>query len=414
MPNQQLTTSIITKAALAILDNELDVLGTFYRAIEPEFEKTVNGYEVGSTVDIRRPADFTVRNTIVSSAQDAIEGKVPLTIDQVRGVDFSFTSTELTLNIDELGERVLKPAVINIVNEIARDCMVEAYRGTYNFVGTVGQTVNSFNDFSAAPQRLDENAVPTSMRYAALNPGDYWAMVGSQTALFAPALVGSAWRDGGLGNIGGLETLMTQVMPTHIVGVATGTPLVNGASQNVTYETARNTWSQSLVTDGWTSSTANILRAGDIFTIANCFAVNPKTRAVLPFLQQFVVLADATSGATTGPATLSISPPIISSGPYQTVSAVPADNAAITVVGTGGASIRQNLAYHKNAFALAMVPMVMPPGSVDGARESKNGISIRVIPYYDGVNDRSTYRMDVLYGRRLIDPRLTTRFAGSP
>jgi hypothetical protein len=412
MPNTQLTADVIAKASLAILDNELDVLGTFYRAIEPEFDKTVNGYEVGQTISIRRPADFTVRNTITSSAQDVIEGKTSLTIDQVRGVDFSFTSQELTLNIKDLGERVLKPAVINIVNEIARDCMSSMYQGAYNFVGAPGSAVNTFAKFSAAPQRLDENAVPNDMRYAALNPSDFWALVGSQTALYSPTLIGSAYRDGSLGRIGGVETLMTQVMPTHTVGVATGTPLIQGGSQNVTYDTAKNTWTQSLATDGWTNSVTGIVRAGDVFTIANVFAVNPKTRAVLPFLQQFVVTADANSGASTGPATLTISPPIITSGPYQTVNAAPADNAAITVLGTGGSSARQNLAYHKNAFALAMVPMTMPPGSVDGARESRNGISIRVIPYYDGVNDKSTWRMDVLYGRRLIDPRLVTRFGG--
>jgi hypothetical protein len=407
-----LTTNALAKASLAILDNELDVLGTFYRAIEPEFDKRVNGYEVGSTVDIRRPADFTVRNTITASPQAVIEGKVPLTVDQVRGVDFQLTSQDLTLSIKDVGERILKPAVINIVNEVARDCMAVMYQGAYNFVGTPGAAVNSFAKFAAAPQRMDEMAIPNDMRYAALNPSDFWALSGSQTNLYAPQLVTSAYRDGSVGRLGGVETLMTQVMPTHTVGVATGTPLVNGAAQNVTYDTARNSWTQTLVTDGWTNSTTNIVRAGDVFTIANVFAVNPKTRAVLPFLQQFVVTADANSGASTGPATLTISPPIITSGPYQTVNAAPADNAAITVLGTGGSSARQNIAYHKNAFALAMVPMVLPPGSVDGARESKNGISIRVIPFYDGTNDRSTWRMDVLYGRRLIDPRLVTRFGG--
>ena len=97
MADTTLTASVIAKAALAILDNELDVLGTFYRAPESEFDKSVNGYTIGDTVSIRRPADFTVRNTITASAQDVIEGKTTLTIDQVRGVDFDFTSTDLTL-----------------------------------------------------------------------------------------------------------------------------------------------------------------------------------------------------------------------------------------------------------------------------------------------------------------------------
>lgn len=413
MANTTLQASVIAKAALAILDNELDVLGTFYRPYEDEFDKRVNGYTVGDTISIRRPPDFTVRNTITASPQDVIEGKTTLQINKIAGVDFSFTSTDLTLNIKELGERVIKPAVINIVNTIGADCMSEFYKGAYNWVGTPGQAVNSFADFSKAPERLDEMAVPTDMRYAALSPSDFWAMTGSQTNLYISGAANSAYRDGSLGKVGGLDTLMTQIMPTHTIGVATGTPLVQGGAQNVTYDTAKNTWSQSLATDGWTNSTTGILKAGDVFTIANVFAVNPKTKARLPFLQQFVVLADADSGASTGPATLSISPPIIASGPHQTVNAAPADNAAITVLGTGGTAYRQNLAYHKNAFALAMVPMVAPPGAVDVGRETRNGISIRVIPGYDHTNDVSSWRMDVLYGRKLIDPRLVTRFSGT-
>jgi hypothetical protein len=38
---------------------------------------------------------------------------------------------------------------------------------------------------------------------------------------------------------------------------------------------------------------------------------------------------------------------------------------------------------------------------------------VRVIPVYDGVNDISKWRLDVLYGRKLIDPRLATRFSGT-
>ncbi len=412
MSNTTLTASVVAKASLAILDNELDVLGTFYRAPESEFSKSVNGYTIGDTLSIRRPADFTVRNTSTASVQDVIEGKTTLTIDQVRGVDFSFSSADLTLSIKELGERVIRPAMVNIANEVARDCMSEMYKGVYNWVGTPATALSTFAGFVRAPQRLDEMAVPMNDRYAALNPSDFWGLTSAQSGLYINEAAKGAYRDGSLGRLAGVETLMTQVMPTHTVGVATGTPLVNGASQNVTYDTAKNTWTQTLNTDGWTVSTTGILKAGDVFTIAGVFAVNPKTKAKLSFLQQFVVTADANSGASTGPAALTISPPIITSGAYQTVNAAPADNAAITVLGTGGTDYRQNLAYHKNAFALAVVPMVNPPGAVDVGRETKNGLSVRVIPYYDGTNDVSKWRLDILYGRKLIDPRIACRFNG--
>ena len=109
-------------------------------------------------------------------------------------------------------------------------------------------------------------------------------------------------------------------------------------------------------------------------------------------LQTFTVTADATSGASTGPATLTISPPIITSGPYQTVTAAPADNAAITVkTGTASTSYPQNLGFHKNAITLAMAPLDLPTDGASAARESFKGISIRSARQYDITNDKTVF-----------------------
>lgn len=413
MANTTLTADIIAKEALLVLENNLGVMKTFHKAHESEFSSKVNGYKIGDTLSIRRPADFTVRSGPTLSPQDVIEGKVALTIDQQKGVDFQFTSTDLTLKVSDLSERVIAPAMTNLINEIAKDCLEQFYRGVYNWVGAPGQTINAFTDFAKGPERLDELAAPMGMRCAALSPADHWGVVGSQTSLLNGGLVGEAYKKGSLGEIGGVDTYMSQVMPTHTVGAHGGTPLVNGADQNVTYDTAKDTWTQSLVTDGWTNDVTGILKAGDVFTIAGVKMVNPKTKAATQIDQQFVVTADANSGSTTGPATLTISPPMITSGPHQTVDAVAADDAVITVVGTANGGYRQNLMYHKNSFACAMVPMEMPQAAYNGSRQTYKDMSVRVIPIYDGTNDISKWRLDVLYGRKLIDPRIATRVSGT-
>jgi hypothetical protein len=412
MSNSTLTASIIAKEATMILDNELGMAKSVYRGHEREFSQSVNGYTVGSTVTIKRPTDFTVRDGATASIQDVVEGSTSITVNKQKGVDFQFSSLELTLDIKELSERVIKPAMVQLANQIDRDLMA-LYSSVPNWVGTPGQTVNSFSDFALAPQRLDTGAVPQDMRSAFLSPADHWGLLGNQTGLYIQNAANGAYRDGSLGKIGGVDTFMSQNVPTHTVGVATGTPLVNGASQNVTYASVKATNAQDLVTDGWTNSTTGILKAGDVITIAGVYDVNPVTKATLPHLKMFTVNADADSGASTGPATINISPAIISSGAFQNVSAAPADNAAITVMGTGGTGYAQNLVFHKNAFALAMVPLVSPPGAVDVARESYNGTSVRIIPYYDGTNDISKWRCDVLYGVKAIDPRLAVRLSGS-
>lgn len=414
MSNTTLQADVVAKAALAILENELGWVNKLYREHEAEYSKNVNGYKVGDTIRIRRPADFTVRTGATLSTQDVIEGYTTLVVDQQIGVDFSFSSTDLTLKIEDLSDRVIKPAMSSIINYMANDVATKMYQGTYNLVGTAGQTINSFADFAKAPERLDEMAVPQDGRLAILSPADYWGLVGAQTSLNNNTLVAQAFKEGMLPNVGNVDIYMSAVTPTHLMGTADNTtPLTDGNSQQVTYDTAKNSWTQSLVTDGWDSSST--LTAGTVFTIDGVYMVNPKTKATTGILQQFVVTANVTANeTTTADTTLTIAPPIIVTGPHQTCTySGNFDGRTITLIGTTSTNYRQNMVFHKNAMALAMVPMELPSGAYGAARESYKGMSCRVIPIYDGTNDLSKWRLDLLYGRRLLDPRLITRAYGS-
>jgi hypothetical protein len=412
MANTTLTADIIAKEAVMILDNNLVMAKQVFRGYEEDFAKRVNGYKIGDTLIIRKPADFTIRDGAVMNVQDVIEGTTQITANKRKGVDFQFTSQDLTLKIDQLSERVIKPAMVQLANQIDRDLM-GLYVSVPSWVGTPGQVVKSYKDFAQAPERLDEGAVPTDERSAVLSPTDHWGLLGSQTALFIQDAARGAYRQGSLGMIGGVDTYMDQNVPTHTVGAYGGTPLVAGAGQVSTYENVKDSNAQTLNTDGWTASVAGLLKAGDIFTIAGVFAVNPVTKATLPYLREFAVVADANSDGS-GTVALTISPAIITSGAFQTVSAAPADNAAITVKGTASTGYRQNLVFHRNAFSLVMVDLQDPPGAVEVGRQSYQGCRVRVIPVYDGINDISKWRLDVLYGVKAIDPRLATRLSGLP
>lgn len=405
--------NMFAKESLRILENELVMAKKVHNGYTSEFSQNPNGFKKGATISINRPTDFTVRDGATMSAQDVEEGSTTITIDKQKGVDVEFTSKELTLDIDKSGvrERVLKPAMIQLANAVDQSLM-ELYKDVPNWVGTPGQTVNSYLDFSKAPERMDEYAIP-SERCAVLAPGDHWGLLGSQTGLFIEKEARRAYNKGSMGEIGGIDTYMSQNAPTHTVGIGTGTPLVNGGSQDSTYSAVMDGMTQSLVTDGWTNSQTGIVKAGDVFTIANVYAVNPVTKATLPFLKQFTVTADANSGASTGPATLTIYPAIVASGAQQNVSAAPADNAAITLMGTGSTDYRQNLVFHKNAFALCSVPLHMPEAAYNGARQTYKGINLRLIPTYNSTTDVAGWRYDILYGVKAIDPRLAVRLSGT-
>lgn len=407
--NTTLTADIIAKAAVRQLDNNLVMGKQVFRGYEEEFSKNINGYEVGSSITIRRPMDFAVRDGATMDVQDVTEGKFTMSVDKRKGIDFEFTSQDLTLNISQLSERVIKPAMIQLANQVDQDLMA-LYKDVSNWAGTPGQTINSNQDFSKGPERLDEMAVPMDGRCATLSPSDHWGLVGAQTSLLNDRLVGDAYKNGSLGMIGGVDTFMSQNVPTHTVGSHAGTPLTNGANQGTTYAASKDTNTQTLVTDGWTSG-AVTLNKGDVFTIADVYAVNPVTKATLPFLKQFTVVE--TVSDTSGAITLTMSPAAIPSGAHQTVSADIGDGKAITVLGTASTGYRQNMVFRKDAFALVTVPLVAPPGAYDVSRQSYKGMNVRVVPVYDGVNDVSRWRLDILYGVKTVDERQAVRLSGT-
>jgi hypothetical protein len=410
--NTILTPGVIAKEALMLLDNNLVLGNLVHRGYEDEVTKQVNGYKKGGSVLIRKPAKYTWRAGATAAPQDSTEKTLTLTVNTQGGVDLQFSSSDMTLKIGDFADRFLKGAMITIANQIDAD-IARLYRTVWNWVGTPGTTLGSFAQFGKGPQRLTEMAVPDGERIGVLSPADKWGLLGGFTGAFVQDIAKPAIERAKLPLVGNVDLYETQVVKTHTVGTKAGTPLVNGASQNTTYAAAGATNSQSLMTDGWTASSA-ILKQGDVFTIAGVFAVNPVSKDVMPYLQQFVVNADISADGS-GNATLNISPAIITTGAYQTVSAAPADNAAITVSGTAATGYPQNLVFHKNAFALVMVPMEKPAGVPDGmvGRETYKGISVRLIPYYDGTNDIDNWRLDVLYTVAALYPDLATRLSGS-
>ena len=407
---------------MRILENELVMASRVYRGYEEDFDKKVNGYEIGDTLTVRKPAQFNVRQTAVAVLQDVNEGKLTVVVDKQKGIDFKFSSAELTLKIEQLAERVIRPAMVRLANQIDLDVMSEFYR-IPNWVGQpatgADAPISSFAMFARGAERLDQMACPQDQRSAVLAPESYWALATSQTCLFLPQIGQKAYRQGEIGEIGGVATYMSQNVPTYLGTAANDDAATVTGAQSTTYAAVKDTEAtpgiMNLVTGGWGAT--DLIRAGTVFTIGTAatavLAVNPVTKAVLPFQQMFTVLADVT--AVAGAATLSITPPIIPIGTdaaFGTTNIAAGAGATIQVVGGDTQNYRQNLMFHKNAFALVVVPMVKPPGAVDVARETYKGISARLVPYYDGVNDISNYRLDVLYSVKTIDNRLAVRMSG--
>jgi hypothetical protein len=410
MSNIVLTNTIIAKEALMLLENNLVLGNLVYRGYEDEFNKQVNGYTPGATVTIRKPARYTLRTGATMAVQDSTEGTTSLSVDTQLGVDVGgWTSADRTLSIPEFSKRFLQSAMITIAQGVDAQ-IATLYKDVWNWVGTPGTALTSYAGFAKAPQRLDEMAVPDDGdRNCVLNPADKWGLVGSVSGLYIQDKANSALTKAKLPMLGNVESYMSQNSPQHTTGTRDDTtPTVNG-DQSTTYAASKDTGTMSLLCQAY-DATSTITK-GDVFTIAGVYAVNPVSKATQSYLQQFVCKAAAT--ASGGAVTLTIAPPIITSGAYQTVSAIAASGSAIVNVGSASTTYRQNLVFHKNAFGLAVVPMIKPEGAVDVQRVSHNGLSMRMIPVYTGSSDTSAIRLDVLLGTKTIYADLATRLSGT-
>lgn len=402
-----LSPTIIAKEALVQLDNALVMGNQVHRDYETEFTEQ----KIGSSVTIRKPVQFSVSDGATLDLQDTQEGSLTLSVDKRKHVAFDFPSVDLTLKIDMFSERYIKPAMIQLANQVDVD-LLALYKQVPNWAGTAGQTINSFADWSVGLERLDEFAVPNDgNRVGMVTPTDYYGLANSFTGSYVERIAQGAIEKAKLPMIGGSDVFMAQNVQTHTVGAHGGTPLVRGASQETTYALSLTTDTQTFNTDGWTTNSG--LKEGDVFTISGVYAVNPITKATLTFLKQFRITANATTNTSSASnTTLTIAPAIITSGPYQNVSASPANDTAITMVGTASTGYRQNMLFHKNAFALVTVPL-KAPASAKSSRQSYKGLSVRYVTDYDITNDREIYRFDVLYGVKCIDPRMATRISGT-
>ena len=78
--------------------------------------------------------------------------------------------------------------------------------------------------------------------------------------------------------------------------------------------------------------------------------------------------------------------------------ALPVDDAGGTWLGTASTEYPYNIAMQKDALALVTADLPMPKGVHDAHRDVLDGVSMRYIADYDGVNDEFFTRIDLFYG----------------
>lgn len=396
---------IFAKGIAETLRDNMVFCGMVDKADESDFDGK-NGFKAGDKIYTSIPPRYVPQQDnldITSSIQDTVEEKKPLTLDKTETIGMKLDSLELATDVDVANalKRYGIPAAESIAQNIEARCMGIASNATYNSVGTAGSNGFTVADILAAKTKLNQDLCRKAGRKLVMNSASGANAVDARKALFQDASnVAEQYRDGLIGRADGFDWYESELVHIHtngndVTGVAIDDTVATGAS--------------TIHVDGITTGSGTVTK-GSVFTIAGVFKVHPITKANLGVLQQFVVTADVTASGTSD-ADLAISPTIYgpTSGGLQNVSALPADNAAVTFVGAASSALAQNLAFHPSAFKMVTVPLYAPKGVDLVATQTVDGITVNLVRDFDIKTREVITRLDVLYAFDPVRPEWSCR-----
>lgn len=382
---------VIAQEALMQLENNMCMGNLVHRQYVNEFKK------IGDTVTIRKPVQFKTESTAaITTPNDVVEQSTTITISERYKVAWLFNSQELTLTVEQYSERYIKPAMIQLANQVDAD-VCGLYKSLFYYTGVAGTTPAGFTQLADVAQKMDEMAVPRSDRRLVLDPAANWKLAQAFYNLNRDAAAKAAMIQGYLGTIANMDIYMDQNIKYHTKGTAGADYDTDGASQ------VGNT----IHID---TGAAGTFLEGDIVTFGTTYSVNPISKETQGTnLMPFVITEDESAD---GDADLEVSPAANGTTvnpQYQNISTDGVqDGVGVTLLG----SHRANMAFHKNALALVTVPLILPDSAGFKARVTHNGLSIRVVKDYNVTSDEETIRLDIMYGVKAIYPELGVRVLG--
>jgi hypothetical protein len=401
---------VTTDTATGFLDST-KLIGRFDRQWDDSFTSKPEGAQIGNTAQVRIEQRWLVTEGQALQEQAILNQTVPISINHQFNIGSGWSTAQQTLEVEETQSRYTRPAGKRMAAKWDRVAGAEVYKSVYFSVGTPGTNITDNLTWQTAVAIMQEQAVPDDF-CAVVSPSQQASLVAANTTQLNPRdQISEYFKSGkfGAGALGVKEWFFDPLLPLHTTGSFTAsTPAVNGSSLT----------GSTLATDGWGTYA---LKAGDVFYLDGVFSTNPLEQDLsMGRLQPFTLSSDL-SGSTT--ATLAFSPAIITSGPLQTVNASPADNAAITFLGSTGSvgatmtatASRQNLLFHPSAFAFVMVDLSrqLEGAAVGYVSDKETRIKMRSATQYNIQTDRQPTRIDTIGGIAPILPYFAVRCWGA-
>lgn len=393
MANSLLTISMITREAIELFVNTNAFIKNIDRQYDKDFGKS--GEKIGSQLRIRLPNDYVTRSGPAVSIQDTSEQQTVLTMATQEGVDVSFSSADLFLSLDDFSERILLPMMNNLAGTVAGTIMDNNAEAICNMAANLDANgaLLTPNDgtYLNAKATLAINSTPPAMQKIINDPRTEARVVSSLAGLLNPAsAISDQYYDGIMYKALGATWFSDQTTIKHTTGTSDG-ETVNGADQT----------GPTLVIN----AAGGTMLVGDIFTIAGVNAVNRVNKEDTGELRQFVVTVEVAANGVSLALYPSIIPPAAGGDPvqYQTVTASPANGAAITPFLPASTTYRKNFRYSMQAFTMATGDLPMPANKTT-ARHKYDNVSMRAVTDYMIGTDQEITRLDVLYGSLAIRP----------
>lgn len=412
MANSILTPTMITREALRVLHQKLNFVGTVNRQYDDRFAQS--GAKIGTTLNIRMPSKYTTGSgSTISAYNDHVERSTPLSVSSQTWVAVSFTTLEMTMALDDFSKRIIDPAMSQMAAKIESEALSAAYKLVNNYTNATTDGLLTFKRFAQGGQKLTEQLAPLANRSTLLTPFSRVEFMDTTKSLFhASTNIEKQYREGIIGRTGGFDVYENTLLPSHTTGSLTTAALTNGTALGTS--TTANSWvsQTTLSIDGVTALT---VKAGDIITFSGVYAVHPETKANTGKLATFVVQSDVTLTTAANSYDVTIKPGLIygTGNAYQNcvLSGVAnTDGLTVTRAGAASSAFGQDLQYHEDAFVFATADLedVSQYGAW-GARETMDGISMRLARQYAIGTDTVPCRIDVLWGFGGLYPELANR-----
>lgn len=403
MANSILTIDMITREAVRLFKNS----NLFVQNLDTQYDSAfaVDGAKIGTALRIRLPNDYVPTDGPAMSLQDTTEQYTTLTVTSQKNIAVPFTTAERTMSLDDYAERVMAPIVNTLAGTVASTIMLGSEGGVCNFVSNVNGTNDIISptseQFLTANAILDNQSADQMSRNIVNDPITDARTTTSLQGLLNPSQeISAQFRTGMMkSGLGYDKWFRDQTTIKHTSGSFSAGGTVNGGGQS---------GSNVLV-----NAITGTLKAGDIVTFAGVYSVNRITKASNETLAQFVVTANVANGGTSIPVYPALTPGVVNAAAtygydpvqYQTVTASPANGAAMVMATKSSEVYRKSIAYVKKAITMATADLVMPRKAVEEcARAEFDGIAMRVLTDYLPNSDQLATRVDVLFGYKYIRP----------